>query len=256
AVSIGVEDVPAWAEDPLRVALAELALPRPRLAEVRYTATGREVRVLRSTGHRARPHASARLRPGGRYLISDAGSGAGQRLATALALEHGARIVLFGPLGSPVPAGARIVRVPGRLSRYDDARTAVYAALHTFGGLDGIVHCADPAEARPLARQSVITARRTIADAISGATHLDGASSALPLDFFALATDASGYESAVGGSVSAAVGRAFGAIVAARTRLAATPARHGASVTVRWPAPTDGLTALADVIGNHSEALA
>lgn len=257
AVSICVETVPAWADDPMAVALAELALPRTRLAEVRYTAKGREVRALSAT--RRPPPAAARagLRTGGRYLVTDSGSGEGVRLATALAREHAARIVLFGPLRRPVAAGARIVRVTGQLPRYDDARTAVYAALHTFGGLDGVVHCADPGKSRLLARQSAVVARQTVADAVSGAAHLDRATAALPLDFFALVTDAAAYEPAAGCSVSAAVGRAFGAIAAARGRLALTDARQGASVSICTPAHTDQLTALAEAIGSgHSEVLA
>ncbi|NNN36381.1 hypothetical protein HLK59_39720, partial [Streptomyces sp. S3(2020)] len=69
AVSVRVEALPGWAQDPFHVARAELALPRPGLAEVRYTDTGREVRVLRTRPTPPAPASPVGLRRGGRYLV-------------------------------------------------------------------------------------------------------------------------------------------------------------------------------------------
>lgn len=300
AVSVRVQTLPGWARDPFHVARAELALPRPGLAEVRYTSAGREVRVLRA--HRpGAPTAPAGLRRGGRYLVGAGPDGAGERLALRLVRELGAHVVLFGadpqtepdegpvaggpggpgwqasgagtgsPADAPVPdrpgpyadragrtrgrgpltrqpeyAGSRadgggeegrgaLVRVGGRASRYADVRVAVQAALRAFGGLDGVVHCPGGGQGRLLGGQSVAAARETVADAVSGATHLDRATAVLPLEFFALAVDTDPYQAVAGASVPAAIGRAFGSVVAARARLAARGARRGASLAVCRP---------------------
>ncbi|MFF4276031.1 KR domain-containing protein [Streptomyces sp. NPDC001536] len=261
AVSLRVETPPAWARDPFHVARAELALPRPGLAEVRYTDTGREVRVLRTHPAPGAPAPRVGLRRGGRYLVGGGGDGGGERLAGRLVRELGARVVLFGGGGDAglgdgalvrvpgqSPYGARagrgggvLVRVPGRPAQYADVRGAVQAALREFGGLDGVVHCPGGGQARLLGGQSVGAARETVADAVSGAAHLDRATAGLPLEFFALAVDADPYQALAGAAVPAAVARAFGSIAAARARLAAAGARHGASYAVCGPGDLAGL---------------
>lgn len=299
AVSVRVEALPGWARDPFHVARAELALPRPGLAEVRYPDTGREVRVLRAHPAPGGPASPVGLRRGGRYLVGGGRDGAGERLAVRLVRELGARVVLFGggadqgdgvlvgrapgdtgrsedaagagPAGRPSPYGDRggrgdgalvrvpgqpgpygdgvdagrgggvLVRVPGRPGQYADVRGAVHAALREFGGLDGVVHCPGGGGARLLGGQSVGAARGTVADAVSGATHLDRATAGLPLDFFALAADADPYQALAGAAVPAAIARAFGSIAAARARLTASGARRGASLTVCGPGDLAGL---------------
>ncbi|MFD3840458.1 hypothetical protein ACFWWC_30015 [Streptomyces sp. NPDC058642] len=283
AVSVRVETPPGWARDPFHVARAELALPRPGLAEVRYTDTGREVRVLRAHRAPGGPAAPAGLRRGGRYLVGGGGDGGGERLAVRLVRELDARVVLLGGgdgteqgdgalagvpgdtgrdiagartpgrpsdgtlvrvPGPPSPYrnGARagrgsgvLVRVPGRPGQYADVRGAVHAALREFGGLDAVVHCPGGGKARLLGGLSAGAARETVADAVGGATHLDRATAGLPLEFFALAVDTDPYQALAGAAVPAAIARAFGSIAAARARLAATGARHGASLAVCRP---------------------
>lgn len=281
AVSVRVETPPGWARDPFHVARAELALPRPGLAEVRYTDTGREVRVLRAHPAPGGSAPAVGARRGGRYLVGTGADGAGARLAARLVRELGAQVALLGgdtgtgqgvrtpgrpsPYGdrsergdgalvrvpgqpSPYRDGARagrgggvLVRVPGRPGQYADVRSAVHAALREFGGLDGVVHCPGGGEARPLNGQSVGAARETVADAVSGATHLDRATAGLPLEFFALTVDADPYQALAGTAVPAAIARAFGSVAAARARLAASGARHGASFAVCGPGDLAGL---------------
>jgi hypothetical protein len=254
AVSVRVETPPGWARDPFHVARAELALPRPGLAEVRYTDTGREVRVLRARPAPGGLVPAVGTRRGGRYLVGTGDDGAGKRLAARLVRELGAQVVLLGgeagtgsgqglrTPGLPSPCGDRgrrgdgaLVRVPGRPGQYADVRGAVHAALREFGGLDGVVHCPGGGEARLLGGLSAGAARETVADAVSGATHLDRATAGLPLEFFALAVDTDPYQALAGASVPAAIARAFGSVAAARARLAATGARHGASLAVCRP---------------------
>ncbi|MFF1680024.1 KR domain-containing protein [Streptomyces sp. NPDC058256] len=250
AVSVRVEILPAWARDPFHVACTELALPRPGLAEVRHTTAGREIRVLRAHRHPDGRAAPSGLRPGGRYLVGGGNDGLGERLALRLVRELGARVVLFGAGPGAGPDGDRLLRVPGRPCQYADARGAVQAARHAFGGLDGVLHCPSGGEPRPLARQSTAVARETLADAVSGAAHLDRATAALPLDFFALVTDAAPYQAPAGASVPAAVARALHSIAATRARLAAAGSRCGASVAVCRPGDADRLGALADALGS------
>ncbi|MEV7885276.1 KR domain-containing protein [Streptomyces sp. NPDC002817] len=230
AVSVRVTAPPAWAQDPFQVARAELALPRPGLAEVRYTPAGREVRVLRAD-HRP-GDARTLLRRGGRYLVTTDADGPGEQLAQRLVRELGARVTLL-KAGEGETRG--VLRVSGRPSRYDDVRTAVQAALRAHGGLDGVLHWASGGEVRPLARLSAAVAREAVADAVGGAVHLDRATAGLPLDFFALATAADPYRAVVGAAVPAAIARALTSLTATRTRLAAAGARAGVSLSVCRP---------------------
>ncbi|MFF1378812.1 KR domain-containing protein [Streptomyces sp. NPDC058308] len=245
ALCLAVQALPSGAEDPFRLALAELALPRPELAEVRYTATGRQVRAPYTTPDQTpapapapgRGAPRAALRGGGRYLLTDTGSGTGTRLALSLARRHRARIVLLGPAGGPVPADAGIVTVTGRPSRADDVHAAVRTALDRFKGLDGVVHCPGHGEHRPLAALSAATAAHVLADAVTGAGHLDRATAELPLDFFALTLPAGAPLPVAGAALPATVGRALDALAAERARLAGAGLRHGACVTVTLHRP-------------------
>ncbi|MCX5563685.1 KR domain-containing protein [Streptomyces sp. NBC_00038] len=256
AVSVRVEILPPWARDPFHVACAELALPRPGLAEVRHTTAGREIRVLRAHRRLCGTAAPGGLREGGRYLVGGGGDGLGERLALRLVRELGARVVLFGAAPGAGPGEGRLLRVPGRPCRYTDARGAVQVARHALGGLDGVLHCPGGGELRLLARQSAAVARERVADAVSGAAHLDRATAALPLDFFALVTDAAPYQAPAGAAVPAAVARALGSIAATRARLAAAGSRCGASVAVCRPGDADPLGALADALGGARRAAA
>ncbi|MFJ3671290.1 KR domain-containing protein [Streptomyces sp. NPDC090106] len=241
AVSVRVAALPGWAADPFHVARAELALPRPGLAEVRYTPAGREVRVLRAGERPGTPRTP--LRRGGRYLVASDAGGLGERLALRLVRGLGARVTLLQPGEGEVRG---VLRVPGRPGRYDDVRAAVRAALSAHGGLDGVLHRTAGAEPRPLARLSAPVAREAVADAVEGAVHLDRATADLPLDLFALATAADPYRAVVGASVPAAVARALTSLAASRTRLALAGSRSGVSIAVcgpdldDWPAVTDG----------------
>ncbi|MEV7192653.1 KR domain-containing protein [Streptomyces sp. NPDC093510] len=256
ALSLGVQHLPAWAGDPFRLALGELALPRPGLAEVRHTPAGREVRVLRAAPG-PRPGApTAAIRAGGRYLLTDTGTGTGARLALSLARRHRARIVLLTPDADPPLPGARIVRAAGRLSCYDDVHAALRTALHHFGGIDGVLHCADHDAGRPLSRLSAAHARQILADTLTGAAHLDRATAELPLDFFASATSTPAYRAGTGAAIPAAVGRALGALAAERTRLTGDGLRHGVSLATCLPARTDPLTALTQALAFGRSELA
>lgn len=210
--------------------------------------------MLRAHRHPRAAAAPGGLREGGRYLVGGGGDGLGERLALRLVRELGARVVLFGAAPGAGPDEGRLLHVPGRPGQYTDARGAVQVARHTLGGLDGVLHCPSGGELRLLARQSTAVARETLADAVNGAAHLDRATAALPLDFFALVTDAAPYQALAGASVPAAVARALGSIAATRARLAAAGSRCGASVAVCRPGDADRLGALADALGGGRRA--
>ncbi|MEU6996555.1 KR domain-containing protein, partial [Streptomyces sp. NPDC046465] len=244
ALCLTVHTLPPWTEGPFPLALGELALPRPRPAEVRYTAAGREARIPRPAPPPPPGAPRAALRRGGRYLLTDTGSGTGTRLALSLARRHRAQVVLLAPPGSPVPADARIVRAAGRPSREDDVRAAVRTALEHFGGLEGVLHCPGHGGSGPLSAVAPATAPRVLADAVSGAAQLDRATAELPLDFFALSVPAAAHRTAARAPLPALVGRALEALAAERARLAGAGRRHGACVTVHHSARTGLLDAL------------
>ncbi|MGW8066609.1 SDR family NAD(P)-dependent oxidoreductase [Streptomyces ziwulingensis] len=248
ALSVQVDEVPAWAEDVFRVALAELSTVRPGLAQVRYGANGREIRVLRPSPARlGRPSA---FRDGGRYLITGGARGIGLRLAALLARDHRARLVLTGRSEPDAgqraefrrleEAGARVVYVRGDVTRHGDARAAVDAARREYGGLDGVLHSAGLNEDSYLVNKDTASAHRVLSVKLDGADHLDRLTSNLPLDFFVLFSSTSAYFGAPGQADYAAANRALGELAAARARRVAAGSRHGASVAVAWPLWAEG----------------
>ncbi|MEI5033020.1 SDR family NAD(P)-dependent oxidoreductase [Streptomyces sp. S1A(2023)] len=193
AVSVQVDEVPAWAEGPLQVALAELSAARPGLAEVRHGPAGREVRVLRPRERDAGTSAAPVFREGGRYLITGGGRGIGLRIAALLARDHRARLLLTGRSEADAGqlaefrdmerGGARVVYVRGDITRYEDALESVAVAEREFGGLDGVLHSAGLNEDAYLINKETESARRVLSVKLDGAAHLDRVTSNLPLDF-------------------------------------------------------------------------
>ncbi|WND33027.1 SDR family NAD(P)-dependent oxidoreductase [Streptomyces sp. BB1-1-1] len=248
AVCVQVDDVPAWAEDAFQVALGELSAARPGLAQVRYGADGREIRVLRPLP--ARPDRPSAFRDGGRYLITGGARGIGLRLAALLAREHHARLVLTGrsePDADQLAefrrleaAGAQVVHVRGDVTRHRDAQAAVDAAQREYGGLDGVLHSAGLNEDSYLVNKDTASAHRVLSVKLDGADHLDRLTSNLPLDFFVLFSSTSAYFGAPGQADYAAANRALGELAAARARRVAAGSRHGASVAVAWPLWAEG----------------
>ncbi|WP_435213362.1 SDR family NAD(P)-dependent oxidoreductase [Streptomyces sp. bgisy034] len=248
AVSVRVDDVPAWAGDAFQVALAELSAARPGLAEVRYGVDGREIRVLRPS-HAGKDRPSA-FRDGGRYLITGGAKGIGLRLAALLARDHHARLVLTGrsePSEAQLAefrrleeAGARVVHVRGDITRHPDAEAAVDAARREFGGLDGVLHAAGLNEDAYLVNKDTDSARRVLSVKLDGAAHLDRVTSGLPLDFFVLFSSTSAYFGAAGQADYAAANRALGELATTRARRVTAGSRHGASVAVGWPLWAEG----------------
>ncbi|MFC8246913.1 SDR family NAD(P)-dependent oxidoreductase [Streptomyces chartreusis] len=243
AVSVRVDDMPVWAEDAFQVALAELSAAPPGLAEVRYGADGREVRVLRPSD--ASKERLSAFRDGGRYLITGGAKGIGLRLAARLARDHRARLVLTGrsePNETQLAefrrleeAGARVVYVRGDITRHADAEAAVDVARREFGGLDGVLHSAGLNEDAYLVNKDTDSARRVLSVKLDGAAHLDRVTSNLPLDFFVLFSSTSAYFGAAGQADYAAANRALGELAATRARRVTAGSRHGASVAVAWP---------------------
>lgn len=234
--------------EPFRLALAELSAARPGLAQVRHSAAGREVRTLRAASV-ARAGRQA-FRDGGRYLITGGGGGVGLRLAAVLARDHRARLVLTGRSEPSVAQlaefrglqddGAKVIYVRGDVTRYEDVLEAVGVAQREFGGLDGVLHSAGLNEDAYLANKDVESALRVLSVKLDGATHLDRATSDLPLDFFVLFSSTSAYFGAAGQADYAAGNRALGAFTAERAHRVTDGSRRGTSVAVAWPLWADG----------------
>ncbi|WP_435297347.1 SDR family NAD(P)-dependent oxidoreductase [Streptomyces sp. YPW6] len=250
AVSVQVDEVPAWADGPLRVALAELSAARPGLAEVRHGAAGREVRVLRPRGRTSEAPSAPVFREGGRYLITGGGKGIGLRIAASLARDHRARLLLTGRSEADAgqlaeframeQSGARVVYVRGDVTRREDVEEAVAVAEREFGGLDGVLHSAGLNEDAYLVNKETESARRVLSVKLDGAARLDRATSGLPLDFFVLFSSTSAYSGAAGQSDYAAANRALGGLAETRARRVADGSRSGASLAVAWPLWAEG----------------
>lgn len=154
------------------------------------------------------------FRPGGAYLVTGGLGGIGLALAERLAEQYRARLVLL--CRTPVPpreerdrilaaggtagevrrrleglgrleaSGAEVVTVAGDVSRVDDVRRAVAAALERFGRLDGVLHCAGVPAAGLMQFKTAAEMERVLAPKVGGALALAEVLGDVPVDFLAL----------------------------------------------------------------------
>jgi NAD(P)-dependent dehydrogenase (short-subunit alcohol dehydrogenase family) len=155
-----------------------------------------------------------RIRRGGSYLITGGLGGIGLAMAERLVLHYQARLVLMGR--TPVPPreqwaailaapgttaevrrridglqrlatlGAEMVIMAGDVSAEADVRRAVDAALHRFGELNGVLHCAGVPAAGMLQFKQPADIDKVLAPKVAGSVALAVALQGTGADFLAL----------------------------------------------------------------------
>ena len=190
---------------------------------------------------------------GGVYLITGGLGGLGRLFARhVLDTCPGARVVLTGRGAhtSAIDADLRTLADgadPSRLAYaaldlLDEAAVErlVEGIRERHGRLDGILHAAGMIADNLIARKSPEEFARVLAPKVAGTVHLDRASRALPLDFFALFSSAASVDGHVAQSDYAVANGFMDRFAAHRNRLVASGARHGRTVSIDWPFWQDG----------------
>ncbi|MBP0454655.1 SDR family NAD(P)-dependent oxidoreductase [Kitasatospora sp. RG8] len=188
----------------------------------------------------------------GVYLITGGTGALGLVLAREIAARTGnATLVLTGRSPSD-PDKLRVldelVALGARAAHYEQADTADRAAvdalvartLERCGRIDGVVHSAGVTHDGFILRKQEAEFRGVLAPKVSGVVNLDGATAALPLDFFVTFSSTSGASGNVGQVDYAAANAFLDAYAWHRQDLVARGERSGHSQSVNWPLWADG----------------
>jgi acyl transferase domain-containing protein len=182
---------------------------------------------------------AARPRRGGAYLVTGGLGGVGLAMAERLARDHRARLVLMGRTRVPPreewgrilasgatagevrrrlegllrleAAGAQVVTVHGDVSRVEDVRAAVAAALDRFGGLHGVLHCAGVPASGLMQFKTAADIEKVLAPKVGGALALARVLREVPdpVDFVALFSSTASVTGGGAGQVDYCAANAF-----------------------------------------------
>ncbi|MEW9555778.1 SDR family NAD(P)-dependent oxidoreductase [Nonomuraea sp. NPDC050783] len=180
---------------------------------------------------------AAEVRHGGVYLVTGGLGGIGLAMAERLAEQYQARLVLLGR--TPVPpreewgtilgsdsavpevrrrleglrrleaAGTEVVTVAGDVSRPEDARRAVDAAIERFGELNGVLHCAGVPAVGLMQFKTVADMERVLAPKVMGTLALAEALRGHQVDFMALYSSTTSATGGGAGQVDYCAANAF-----------------------------------------------
>jgi len=171
----------------------------------------------------------------GVYLISGGFDGIGLAIAQQAARRHRARLVLFDP--APLPAraelaswierhptdplsrrmervlelealGAEVLTATAEVTDLERMREVLRAADARFGGIDGVIHAAGPANPAPIVSKHLTEVEGVFAPRIYGTLALNEALRDRPLDFFVLSSPTT-VSAAGAGQVDAVAATAF-----------------------------------------------
>ncbi len=154
------------------------------------------------------------IRRGGTYLVTGGLGGIGLAMAERLAERYQAKLVLMGRTAVPPrdqwaqilaaettvdevrrridglqrlhTAGVELVTVAGDVSRVDDVRRAVDAAVERFGELNGVLHCAGVPALGLMQFKTIADAERVLAPKVAGTLAIAEALREVPVDFVVL----------------------------------------------------------------------
>ncbi|WP_344593358.1 SDR family NAD(P)-dependent oxidoreductase [Streptomyces violaceusniger] len=229
---------------PLDRAVAELALPTPGSAQVRYDGHGRAIRTLTPLPD-TDGDARGPWRERGVYLITGGAGGIGAHVAELLARRYAARLVLLGR-SATTPSirrllervremGGEAVYVQADVTDRGGAERALARAHESFGSLTGVLHAAGVNEDAYLVNKDPRAIHRVLAPKVTGAAVLDEVTAAEPLEMFVLFSSVAAYIGGPGQSDYAAANRALGAFAASRTEAVARGIRRGTTVSLALP---------------------
>ncbi|MEX2631038.1 MAG: amino acid adenylation domain-containing protein [Tistlia sp.] len=227
----------------------------PAEAQVRYRGARRQVlewqEAERATGPSERPWAGLPWKEGGVYLVTGGGGGLAQLFARRLAAQvGGATLVLCGRSAPNAATQARLESLAAagltvhyrQLDVTDRAQVVALVGelLESHGRLDGVLHAAGLLRDNFMVRKTAAEFEAVLAPKVAGALHLDAATAALDLDFFALFGSAAGAWGSAGQADYAAANGFLDAFAQWRDALVRQGRRRGRSLCLDWPLWAEG----------------
>ncbi len=190
------------------------------------------------------------IKQGGTYLISGGMGGVAKNLASYLAKNYSANLILLGR--SPLPDngevfltslktyGSEAVYLPVDICDLDNLTRHIGHAKKQLGIINGVIHCAGVLEDNLLANKNLESFQRVLQSKLKGTINLDLLTQDDPLDFFAVF---SSLTSVLGNPGQCDYGAANGfmdSYMAYRKSLTDQQVRQGLSLSVNWPFWQDG----------------
>ncbi|MFD9737602.1 SDR family NAD(P)-dependent oxidoreductase [Umezawaea sp. NPDC059074] len=215
--------------------LAELAADGDA-TEVRVIDGDRRVRDLAEVPHEP----AARLREGGRYLLTGGFGEVGRAIAEHLVEHHRAEVVV---VGRSAPDAGQLAWLAEHGLRHERADVTSAEQTHDLvdrvvarlGGLDGVIHSAGVLRDSLAHTKTAADAEAVLAPKVLGTRNLDQATARLDLDLFCVFASISGVLGNVGQSDYIAANRFLDEFAADRARQVSRGERSGFTLSVDWP---------------------
>lgn len=215
-------------------------------AQVRLTEAGRLARAWTSMPLPVTTKPSvAPIRHRGVYVISGGAGVIGRALALHLAKSYQARLIIVGrsPLDANKEAQIAGIHAVGGEGRYVATDLTSHASVQHlidstrshFKRIDGVIHCAGDLSTRALMEASREEFDEILSAKVEGTMHLDLATQADDLDFFAMFSSVSSVLGDFGYGSYAASNRYLDAFAANRQRQREQGKRSGVAVSILWP---------------------
>jgi polyketide synthase PksN len=185
------------------------------------------------------------LRKGGIYLITGGLGKLGFLVASYLAKNYQAKLLLTGRslLSSDIQSklhileslGAQAHYLTGDISQEATAVTLVSHALQSWGTLHGVFHCAGIIQDELLIKKTWSSFKTVFATKVKGAIHLDNVLDNKPLDCFVIFSALVGYLGNVGQCDYVSANAFLNEFAIRRAHLSEKGLRHGKSIAIGWP---------------------
>jgi len=223
----------------------ELQVPTDSMIHIRYTDQTRQIEQYEEIQSEAVMNHNVPLRKGGIYLITGGLGKLGFQIASYLANNYQAKLLLTGRslLNSDIQSKLHILEAMGAQTHYlagDISQEAIAVALvshalQSWGTLHGVFHCAGIIQDELLIKKSWSSFKTVFATKVKGAIHLDKVLANQPLDCFVIFSALVGYLGNVGQCDYVSANACLNEFAIRRTQLLEKGLRNGKCLAIGWP---------------------
>jgi polyketide synthase PksN len=185
------------------------------------------------------------VRKNGVYLITGGAGGLGFIIASYLAKQYHAKIILNGrsklsakrlsELKALAVNGADIQYIAADISKLEEAAYVVKMAKAQFGKINGIIHSAGVLRDALIVNKTTADIQSVLEPKIAGTLQLDQATHAEPLDFFVLFSSIAAVFGNIGQCDYAYANSFMDAFAEMRHTLCQRQERQGKTIAINWP---------------------
>jgi len=190
------------------------------------------------------------FKEGGTYLISGGMGGIGRIIASHLAHNYHAKLILLGRstldrsledhLQNLETIGGKAGYFQVDICDFDNLGQAIAQAKLRFGSIDGIIHSAGVIEDNLLANKPIESMKKVMDPKMQGTVNLDLVTKLEPLDFFLVFSSLTAVLGNAGQCDYGAANGFMDAFMAHRETLVGRQARQGLSLSINWPFWNEG----------------